>query len=458
MRVAVCVRAGLDGELGPFDAAAYEAALRIEGAEVILLSMGPPSVAELLLRLTRLGASEAVLLSDKAFAGADTLATAYALSLAIRRLAPSLVLCGRQTLIGDTGQTPVMLSEMLRYGVVTGAMGIDEVTEKTITCTTRSEGSVSATLPAVVAVERIHTLRFPRLRAKERKLTVWSAEDVGADLSRCGLRGSPTVVLSTSENEAGKRHCTFLARDKLAFAIEEGLKRAALRGAEPALPPCDRLPKAISVGEGPLSLAVNAFAEVKVIELSETDEVIAWIESEDPDAVLFGSDARAKRVAAEVAARMGLGLCADCTAISAEDGMTVMVRPALSGSIMARVKSRVRPALATVRSEETTDSRIMVCAGYGVRNSLERVKTLCEQLGAELCASLRMVDDGYAEYEFQVGLTGRTVSPPVYIALGVSGAVHHIVGMARAGTVIAVNTDKDAPIFEYADFGIIDEF
>ena len=67
----------------------------------------------------------------------------------------------------------------------------------------------------------------------------------------------------------------------------------------------------------------------------------------------------------------------------------------------------------------------------------------------------KMVDNDFLPYTMQVGLTGKTVSPPVYIALGVSGAVHHIAGMQKAGTVIAVNTDKDAPIFEYADYGIV---
>ena len=68
------------------------------------------------------------------------------------------------------------------------------------------------------------------------------------------------------------------------------------------------------------------------------------------------------------------------------------------------------------------------------------------------------MDNGYAQYEAQVGLTGKTVSPPIYIAIGVSGAVHHIAGMQRSGTVIAINPDRNAPIFEYADYGIIDNF
>ena len=84
MKIVVCLRQGQDGEINPFDASAYETALRITGAEITLLSMGPPSTEALLARLSRLGAKRAVLLTDKRFAGADSLATAYTLSLAIK--------------------------------------------------------------------------------------------------------------------------------------------------------------------------------------------------------------------------------------------------------------------------------------------------------------------------------------------------------------------------------------
>ena len=105
MKIVVCVKQTAAGELNPFDACAYEAALQIPGSEVILLSMGPEKSRDFLLRLTRLGAKKAYLLCDKAFAGADTLATSYALSLAVGKLQPDLVICGRQTIDGDTGQT-----------------------------------------------------------------------------------------------------------------------------------------------------------------------------------------------------------------------------------------------------------------------------------------------------------------------------------------------------------------
>lgn len=80
---------------------------------------------------------------------------------------------------------------------------------------------------------------------------------------------------------------------------------------------------------------------------------------------------------------------------------------------------------------------------------------MAAELNAELAATRKAVDNGLMPYKYQVGLTGKTVAPAVYIAVGVSGAVHHIVGMQKSGTVIAINTDKNAPIFEYSDYGII---
>lgn len=87
--------------------------------------------------------------------------------------------------------------------------------------------------------------------------------------------------------------------------------------------------------------------------------------------------------------------------------------------------------------------------------TLENIKAFAEKIGADMATTRKVVDNNILPYNLQVGLTGKTVSPPVYIAIGISGAVHHIVGMQQAGTVIAINPDKDAPIFDYADYGIL---
>ena len=155
MKILVCIRQGLDGEINPFDACAYEEALRVKGAEVTLISMGPISTKDFLLRLTRLGAKKAILLSDKAFAGADTLATAYTLSLAVKKLNPDLIFCGRQTLVGDTAQTGPMLSVLANTSLITNVMSIEEIGE-TVTCTTRDNGNETVPLPSLLTIERIN--------------------------------------------------------------------------------------------------------------------------------------------------------------------------------------------------------------------------------------------------------------------------------------------------------------
>ena len=452
MQIVVCVRQGRDGELSPFDACAYEAALRIPNATVTLVSMGPEKTGNLLLRLTRLGAQKAILLCDRAFAGADTLATAYTLSLAIEKLHPDLILCGRQTLEGDTAQVGPMLSVLAGYQLITNAMTL-QAGDAGVTCTTRDEGDMTAAYPALVTVERINTLRLPSIRSKVGTVEMWNAEMLGADVEKCGLTGSPTRVLSSKQNEAGKRRCTFITADKLAEAIQTGLEKNTARAADTEVAAV-KLPLVCTVGDDPRAFAETVGETVTVLEKSDADTLITEITALDPDAVIWGSDAWSKRVAAVVCAKMGLGLCADCTKLDADGETLFMIRPALSGSVIAKIKSITRPAMATVRTV-TAAKDVVVCAGFGAKDDMDTVRDFAQKYNAELAATRRMVDNGILPYAAQVGLTGRTVAPPLYIALGVSGAVHHIVGMQQAGTVIAVNPDKQAPIFDYADFGIV---
>lgn len=131
-----------------------------------------------------------------------------------------------------------------------------------------------------------------------------------------------------------------------------------------------------------------------------------------------------------------------------------MYRPALSGSVIAKIASRTKPVMATVRTTKG-GADIMVAAGFGARESLDTVRAFCERFEAELVTTRKAVDNDILPYNLQVGLTGKTVCPSVYIAVGVSGAVHHIAGMGKSGTVIAINPDKNAPIFDYADYGIL---
>lgn len=455
MKIVVCIRQGLDGDINPFDACAYEAALQIAGSEITLLSMGPEKTKDFLHQLTRRGAKNAVLLSDAAFAGADTLATAYALGLAIKKIKPDMVFCGRQTLVGDTAQTGPMLSVMCDYSLITGVMEIKQI-DKNITCMTRTEGEITAALPALITVERINNLRLPSIRSKTGEIEVWSADDIGADKSKCGLAGSPTRVLKTYENSQGKRKCKFITLSELdgviAIALAEQSKKLDIKSSGE-----HKLKKVVIIGENVREFADTVSDDICLLTNDDEQKIIDYIVNNKPNAVLWSSDARSKRMAAMVAARLGLGLCADCTALETDGEKLIMYRPALSGSIIAKIESLTKPAMATVRTKDSLNKDVFVAVGYGAKDNVEWVKALAKKYDAELSSTRKAVDNGIMPYATQVGLTGRSVAPPVYIAVGVSGAVHHIVGMQSSGTVIAINNDKNADIFDYADYGIIED-
>ncbi len=452
MKVVVCLRRGLDGELGAFDAAAYEAALSLPGAEVTLLSMGPAQTAEYLHHLTRLGAKKAVLLCDPVFAGSDTLATACVLAAAIRKLAPDLILCGRQTLVGDTGQVGPMLSALLELPLITQATGL-QAEDGTLTCATLEQGTQRAVLPALVTVERNFLLRKPSIRSRLGQVEVWNAKDLDVDPKKCGLTGSPTRVLKTFENTAGRRKCRFISLAELPAVLEKALNES--KEATAPAESKEKLQKLCIVGQSPMALAQTVSDDITVLPLSDEDTLIKQIKDLAPNAVLWGSDPKSKALAGRISARLGLGLCADCTSLEADGENLVMYRPALSGSVLAKIVSLTKPAMATVRTAKAGES-IVVTAGWGAKDDLDAVRRFAENLDAQLGASRKMVDMGLMPYEAQVGLTGRKVCPKVYIAVGVSGAVHHIAGMDRSGTVIAINSDKNASIFSYADYGILE--
>ena len=452
MKILVCIRQGLDGEINPFDACAYEEALRVKNAEVILLSMGPQSAKDFLLRLTRLGAKKAILLSDKAFAGADTLATAYTLSLAVKKINPDLVFCGRQTLVGDTAQTGPMLSVLANTSLITNVMSIDEIVE-TVTCVTRDNGVETVTLPALLTIERINNLRLPSIMSKLGDVEVWSAETLGADIEKCGLTGSPTRVVKTFENESGKRKCKFISSCELPRIIAEALNK---RNDEigKSVSNSQQLSKVVIVGEGPRPFAETVSDDITVLPLTNAEDLAQKILELKPNAVLWGSDSLSKKVSAQVSAILGLGLCADCTLLETDGEELYMYRPALSGSVIAKIVSTNKPAMATVRTTQN-GADIMIAAGFGAKDSLDTVKAFAQKYSAEIVTTRKAVDNDILPYIMQVGLTGKTVSPIVYIAVGVSGAVHHIAGMQKSGTIIAINPDKNASIFDYADYGIL---
>ena len=454
MKIVVCVKQSANGEINPFDASAYEAALNIPDSEITLLSMGPQKTAPFLEELTRLGAHRAVLLCDKAFAGADTLATSYALSLAIKSLEPQLVVCGRQSVDGDTGQVGPSLAVRLGFNLVTNVMSMYSDCG-TLVFKDRNGVETQFASSTVITAEKSMKLRLPSIRSKKVQTEIWTAQDIKSDTSLCGLKGSPTRVLKTFENNSDRRHCKFIKSDELNAAIETGLKK----GREKIKPVISEkwLESVWCVGSSPLSFAETVGESITVIDIETPEKMAEKIKNGKPDAVLWGSDMLSKALAPQVAALLETGLCADCTALETDGETLYMYRPACSGDIIAKIRCETNPPMATVRTAEEEQKKIIIGIGYGARDYIPEIKALAEKLNAGIAATRKMVDNDYLPYEIQVGLTGKTVNPEVYIAVGISGAIHHIAGIRQSGTVIAVNCDRDAPIFNYADYGIADD-
>jgi electron transfer flavoprotein alpha subunit len=220
-----------------------------------------------------------------------------------------------------------------------------------------------------------------------------------------------------------------------------------------------------------------------------------------PEIIIAGATSTGRTLMPYVAAKAHAGLTADCTGldIEKETNNLLQTRPAIGGNIMAIIKTpRFRPQMSTIRprstkpaprrrgrggkitrlvaSKEELNSRItrmgftaseekqtlseadtVVVVGRGIKKAenIPLVRELAESLGAALGATRDVVDRGWLSYPHQVGLSGQTISPKLYIGIGVSGSIQHQAGMQTAETIVAINNDSDAPIFRVADFGIV---
>ena len=201
------VREGIENIVNPFDTYALEEGIRIKErceGKVTAVSMGPPQAEEMLREAISTGADEAILLSDSTFAGSDTWATAYTLAKAIDKLEQcDLIICGRQTIDGDTGQVGPELAEILGLPFVAYVSKVEEIGNEYIRVRRMIEEGyevIETSLPAVITVvKEINVPRLPSLRglakAKSAAIPVWTAEELGVNKSMVGLSGSATRVV-----------------------------------------------------------------------------------------------------------------------------------------------------------------------------------------------------------------------------------------------------------------------
>jgi len=231
------IREGVKSVINPFDENAVEAALQLReahGGEVIAISMGPPQAEEALRHALAMGADQAILLTDPAFRGGDTLATSYTLAAAVRKLGEvDLIICGKQAIDGDTGQVGPGLAERLGLPQVTFAIGL-EISDHRLRARRVLDDFfeiVEVRLPAVVTVvKQINEPRYPSMRnvlkAKRAEVAKWSVAELEADTSQTGFDGSPTTVIKVwpPERRSGGRRLEGPVEevvDTLAEAIKE---------------------------------------------------------------------------------------------------------------------------------------------------------------------------------------------------------------------------------------------
>lgn len=220
-----------------------------------------------------------------------------------------------------------------------------------------------------------------------------------------------------------------------------------------------------------------------------------------PDIILIGATTQGRDLAPRISSALGTGLTADCTALDInENKRLAATRPTFGGKLMATILCKTNPQMATVRPKvfkpapeniikntnfiyknpnieninkkvefiefvktlkssinELDSANIIVAGGKGMKNEagFKLLKNFAQTIGASVGASRGAVDLGLAPAEIQIGQTGKTVSPKLYIACGISGAIQHTVGMCESYKIIAINKDENAPVFNICDYGIV---
>ncbi len=550
------VRQGIDLEMNAYCRRAVAKGVewgRASGGTCTVFTLGPPTAEDVVREAIAWGATAGVHLSDPAFAGSDTLATARALSSALTKFgAFDLILVGRNSLDGDTGQVGPQMAEMMGLPFACGVRAMDIAHETLALTLEHDDGSqdVEVRLPALLSVaERLcDPCKVPPERRAEvdaTTITRVSAADLGS--GPFGASGSPTVVGATRlmPYERFAKVLSGPVHEQVTAAIAILVERGALGARETNTSPAGPNPREVSrIDDGGREILViveparprvaaellgaasrladNVGARVNALTLDTTDleslgewgadeitcfegstvaedvaaAVAQWSVQRSTWACIGPSTAFGREVLARLAAALGAGLVGDAIALDTVNERLVAAKPAFSGALVADVTCTSATSLVSVRpgvlplgsrrqhhapvtihqiasrgrihvvSERRDDdvevlARAEVVIGVGAAvqpNEYEMLSPLAALLGAELAATRKVTDKGWAPRARQVGITGRSIAPRLYVALALSGKFNHLVGVRAAGTILAINNDPEALVFGHCDVGIVGDW
>jgi electron transfer flavoprotein alpha subunit len=558
--------------ISAFDLRAVSLAMDLKnrhGAETTVITLGPPQARESLEQALAMGMDRAIHITDRAFAGSDTLATARALAATVRREKFDLVLLGKYSLDAETGQVGPEVAELLGIAQLTGVRKL-EIDGRVVRAERESDegfDEVEAAMPVLLTcAERvaapIKVKADAAEQAKSKVITALSLKDLGASAGDFGLEGSPTWVAEIRAVETPVTKCVFIdasdperaAADVIAeldkagalkpragrrraisksirkplrgrdvwVAIEATIAGFVTRGSLELLSRADQLASqlggaVIAAGFG-ASMRLHAgvlarYGADRVIVLESpmleaytpeaaAEAMASVVKEHQPWGLFLSASERGRDWGPRLAARLGLGLTGDAIGLEIDQqNRLVALKPAFGGNIVAPILSKTLPQMATVRSgvleladpneartaevevvrpnitkplsrmikehslldttiEPLEGAEVIVGLGTGVGGpeGVAALKDFARVLGAGMCATRRVTDAGWVPRQLQVGLTGKAIDPRLYFSVGIRGAINHTIGIKRAQTVVAINNDPEAQIFERADIGLVTEW
>ncbi len=569
------IREGVPSEVNPFDLLGLVRAVELKKSpddEVVVISMGPPGASEGLTNCVALGADRSVLITDRALAGSDTLATSRALSLALEPEKPDLIICGRNSADGDTGQVGPEIAELMGLPHISSVRKLDlsDDGKSVIAERITDEGiqTLQCDLPVLVCVtEGVAPELYPDREQMERAEGIAAEEvtaaDLSSDLSQFGLEGSPTWVdeirlvepnrLGVLLEDATPEEAAKQAADALRQRLAELAAADSAGSGKSAVAALPRYPNskdksiwvvAETTSQGLAHVTLEMLGKVRELTQFTKSEVVAVLISSSPDAaveelatqgadrvltmdnsqlgpvfgravgaslaevvskenpyaVLFAATADGRDLASRLAARLGLGLTGDAMDLEIDaEGRLVQLKPALGGNVVAPILSKTLPNLVTIRPGLLTpavsepgatatveqiaavpsdgpdlrllkevfqedqeglllaNAAVVVGIGMGVGGleNVAKVQEMARSIGASIAITRDVVHEGWLPQQLQVGISGRTIAPTVYISVGVRGAFNHTVGLQKAGVIISINQNRRAVMFRSSDFGIV---